>query len=234
MPSLVGRGLRTGWNRLSAVGTDIADLTLARACAGCDEPGPVLCPHCSALVRQPVRAIAIGEDRTVLAALRYGGTARRILLDYKERGTHSLAPALGSALADAVRDCLDPAHEHVGITQIPAHRAALRRRGGDPLAALVRECVRTLRSEGISARAMPLLRNHLERPAAKSLGRVERARAMSGAFTCLDPGALPIVVVDDVVTTGTTLHEALDALESAHALVIGAAAVAATPLAVRS
>lgn len=215
----------------TALASDIADLVLGRSCAGCETIGSVLCEHCAALLRQPIRAIVIGEQRIVLAAARYGGTARRVILDYKERGTHSLAPFLARMLADAVTGCLDASHERIALSPIPAHRAAVCRRGGDPLAALVSACAGELRSRGIDARMAPLLRSRLERPAAKSLGRAERAAGMRDAFLVTAATDLPIVLVDDIVTTGTTMHEAMDAFDRAHLEIVGAAALAATPLA---
>lgn len=65
------------------------------------------------------------------------------------------------------------------------------------------------------------------------LGRDERARNATGMFRlarAAPPFARPLVLIDDVVTTGATLAAAADVMRGAGHEVIGAATVASTPL----
>ena len=64
----------------------------------------------------------------------------------------------------------------------------------------------------------------------KSLGTADRALVAGGAFriTC-SPPALPVIVVDDVVTSGATMREAIATLLHAGVHVVGGVALAATP-----
>ena len=56
----------------------------------------------------------------------------------------------------------------------------------------------------------------------------QRARNLSGALRGVGVPGSPVVVVDDVMTTGATLVEAARALSAQGHLVVGAAVVAAT------
>ncbi len=61
------------------------------------------------------------------------------------------------------------------------------------------------------------------------LGEVERAANLAGSMRCLgSAGPGPVVIVDDVLTTGSTVREAQRALEEAGVVPVGVATVAAT------
>jgi ComF family protein len=111
------------------------------------------------------------------------------------------------------------------LVPVPLHAARRRDRGynqakriAERLAALVAGC-----------RAEPLLRKQHETISQTRLGRQERRKNVAGAFT-LDDGksvdpATRYVVIDDVLTTGATLHACAIALRKAGAEGVDAAAL---------
>jgi ComF family protein len=111
------------------------------------------------------------------------------------------------------------------LVPVPLHAARRRDRGynqakriAERLAALVAGC-----------RAEPLLRKQHETISQTRLGRQERRKNVAGAFT-LDDGksvdpATRYVVIDDVLTTGATLHACAIALRQAGAELVDAAAL---------
>ncbi|MFG2359503.1 ComF family protein [Streptomyces sp. NPDC048521] len=87
---------------------DLTDLVLPAECAGCGAPRTVLCPRCRAALggRAPRRVRPVPEPGglpVVHAAAPYAEEVRALLLAHKERGVLTLAGALGTALAGAVR-----------------------------------------------------------------------------------------------------------------------------------
>lgn len=209
---------------------DLADLVLARACAGCETAGTVLCASCWTWLTHEPRAIALPDGTWAQASAAYTGIGRDVVLAHKERGWHALTPMLGILLARAVTTITD---QPVVLVPIPPHSASLALRGTDPLADITRAAVRGLHSIGQHATHAELLVRAHDHGALKELDRHSRARAVRSAFA-VNPrrrrllGA--IVVVDDVITTGSTLVEARQALVSGGIKVTGAAAVASTPL----
>jgi ComF family protein len=158
----------------------------------------------------------------VFSGLDYDGVAREVILAFKEQGrselTRVLAPALAAAVveAGATLDLLG-----VEVVAVPASRRARRRRGFDPVPALVSRA-------GLDrARVFAPARPHT---AQKTLSVDERAANLDGVFevTALVTGRR-FLLVDDVVTTGATLSTAAAALRSAGAEVLAAAVVASTP-----
>jgi predicted amidophosphoribosyltransferase len=146
-----------------------------------------------------------------------------MLLAHKERGRLALGRPLGVALAGAV--ALLVGDGPALLCPVPSSRAAVRVRGDDPAWRLARVAAAQLPA----ARAVRLLHPARRTRDQAGLGTAERARNLAGALRA-DRGPVgPVLVVDDVVTTGATLVEATRALRAAGHLVVGAAVVAATP-----
>jgi predicted amidophosphoribosyltransferase len=219
--------------RPSDVVTDLLDLVLARACLDCDEPGRVLCHDCLGTRRGTVRQHVLASGLTVAAALDYASSGRDLVLAYKEHGTRALAPMLGTLLADAVAGSPSvQAMRGARLVPVPAHRRS--RRGFDALRGIVRHAVSDLRDRGIRTEVLHPLRAGGRSVPLKTLGRDERRLAVRGAFA-LSPrataralaGRLPLLVVDDVATTGATIEQVATLIEAAGVPVEGAAVVAA-------
>ncbi|MFC7184965.1 ComF family protein, partial [Kitasatospora paranensis] len=112
-------------------------------------------------------------------------------------------------------------------------RAAVRARGHDPTLRLARAAARELRRGGLPARALPVQRQVRPVHDQAGLGAAERRRNLHGALG-VAPGRTgrlagrPVVLVDDLVTTGASLADAARALHEAGCPARAAATVAAT------
>jgi predicted amidophosphoribosyltransferase len=218
------------WNVVS----DAADLVLGRGCRVCNARGPELCRACLADLRVgPHVRTHLPGNRLALAATTYAGVGRAVVLAYKEDGHRSLAAPLGLLLADAVDDVLsDVGSRRTTLIPVPGHSRP--RRGFDALGGIIRHARAELGRAGIEVDVVRTLRTRRDYPAAKALSREERLRHLSGAFTVTHtfadgrPASGPLILVDDVITTGATVTEALRAMGSAGWAVHGIAAVAAT------
>jgi predicted amidophosphoribosyltransferase len=226
---------------------DLADLVLPAACAACGiERAPLrsgVCGRCGVALEalRPFRAVPSPPPPgfpPCVAVGAYEGPLRGVLLAYKERGRHRLAPPLGVLLATAV-SALAPAGRPVTLVPVPSTAAAARERYGDHMTRLAAQAVRRLRVAGWDARlSRPL--EALPRPDSASLTVTQRRAAAESSLRIrsrrigFSRRASPIegtlVVVDDIVTTGATLAAVARRLEEADMQVAGAAVVAATLL----
>ncbi|MGZ0148256.1 ComF family protein [Kribbella sp. WER1] len=166
------------------------------------------------------------------AAAPYGDQLRSLILAHKEHARYGLARPLGRLLATTVRAALAD-RTAVWLCPVPSPRATVRGRGHDPLRRITKAAVRSLCWQGIDARTAPALRV-VRRPEDQAGLSAERRTAnLDGAFAARSPWAetlidQPVLLVDDVITTGSTLTEASRALETAGVRVLGCAVLAAT------
>lgn len=214
---------------------EIAGLVLPADCAGCGHPRTELCERCRGLLGGPssVRRVRPAQEPAGLppvhAAGRYGDEVRAVLLAHKERGALGLARPLGTALAAAVRP-LGVAGT-VLLVPVPSARRAVARRGHDATARMARAAAAELRRQGTPARAVAVLRQRRAvadqsgLDAAGRLANLAGAVEVAGSSTALLTAA-PVVLVDDLMTTGTSLSVAARAVTVAGGKVAGAAVVA--------
>lgn len=204
----------------------LLDLLLPRRCVVCSLPGTTacarcttslpriagtLCARCGAPVAWPVercrecagRRIAFASAR---AGVEYDPAVRALVSAWKERGLRGL----GALAASVVVEVVPPPTGQL-ITFVPADGDRSVRRGHHPPGRLARELGERwgLPVEPLLGRTGPL------RPQ-RGLARDERRRNVRGAFRAHAVGG-PVVLVDDVYTTGATVSAAATALRRAGA-----------------
>ncbi|WP_407552620.1 phosphoribosyltransferase family protein [Streptomyces sp. Pv4-95] len=226
---------------------ELAGLVLPVDCAGCGRPRTELCAQCRrALARGGRGARRVRPEPKpaglprVWAGAPYADEVRAVLLAHKERGALRLAAPLGAALAGAVRGVGAGGRPRSGqggsgplvLVPVPSARRSVAGRGHDPVRRIALAAAGELRRTGAGARVLAVLRQRRAVADQAGLSARERLANVSGALEVPDRvGRLlagpPVVLVDDLVTTGATLAEAARALGTAGGRVAGAAVVAA-------
>jgi len=208
-------------------------------CAACDARLPRLpangCPRCQRAVRRGAACGACAGRASPLAACiaaaAYAGDVESWIqrFKYPRRGWRGLDPApLGvvrQLVSEAARAA--PAASPACVVPVPLHPRRLRERGFNP-AALLARCVARERGGHFDAGLLERVR---DTPSQTGLARRARRANVRGCFRVRAGAAVPPVVwlVDDVVTTGSTLAEAARALRRAGAREVVAVCIARTP-----
>lgn len=216
-----------------------ADLILGASCPGCGRPALGLCRSCGESVRpdprvawpEPVPPTLRGPDVTPVAAGVNAGVLRAAIIAWKEQGRFGLTRALAHLLAASVVE-LAPVGVPVVLVPVPTSRRSLRARGSDVVGELALQSARLLGRAGVDASVEQALTYARATADQAGLGSSARAANLSGAFRLRRgrPGGNgEVMVVDDILTTGATVGEAVRVLTAAGRRPIGVAVVAATP-----
>jgi predicted amidophosphoribosyltransferase len=208
--------------RAGAAAADALALLVPVTCAGCGAADRAVCGPCRDVLEARVQRLE-RAGVTVWAAHEYGGTVASTIGAYKDGGRTDAGGPLAQALLVAVRAALGDAHagRPVELCVIPSTSAARRARGYGPVPRLL--AAAGLRPAGV----LGLTRRRDDQAA---LGAVARRVNAEGALIARVPlSGRRFLVVDDVLTTGSTVGEAVRALRLAGAEVIGAAVIAQTP-----
>lgn len=203
---------------------EAADLLVPTSCLACRGPAGPLCSACGAVLdteRAPSERM-LSDALRVVSAARYDGTVRDLILALKRRHRRGAAALLAPLLIDALRLLLrgGPAGEVLLIAPPPAYRRRVAR-GFDPIRLIAQ------RAGAPPVRAVRRIRRSVDQI---GLGRAGRERNLVGSFRAR--GSLAgsrVVLIDDVLTTGSTLAELARAVREAGGTVLGAATVAHTP-----
>ncbi len=193
-----------------AVARALAATLFPPHCCLCGFPGASLdldlCSFCRADL--PWEAAASTD---ALVALRYEHPVDQMIRELKYQGRIAHARVLGVLLAEAARARGSPLPRL--LVPVPLHPARLQERGFNQATALARYAGRILEIP-VHGAAVRRIRNT---PSQTALGVEQRHRNVSGAFAVAENSrrlrdAQHVAVIDDVMTTGSTLAELREVL----------------------
>lgn len=184
-------------------------------CNGCARDLPWLrhcCDICSLPLPDTSNASRCGRcqqrlppfDRCI-GAFYYADPIAQLISDYKYRAKLNYGRVLGLQLAARIADQYSQQRLPDAVLPVPLHRSRLRKRGFNQSLELGKTVARQLR--------LPLANNHLVRCRAtssqKDLQLDDRQRNVRGAFAIRGNDPLPasVALLDDVVTSGSTVAE---------------------------
>ncbi|GAA3532076.1 hypothetical protein AFL01nite_20130 [Aeromicrobium flavum] len=203
-----------------------ADLVLGACCPLCGGPGLRPCRPCAATIAPEPLVQHVGDLPVAVAGL-HEGPRRDALLTWKVGGAATLDEVMAHHLAAAVLTLIGDGSS-VTLVPVPSTRRSRRERGRDLVSDLATATARRLAVVGVDARVRPVLRLVRQPRDQHALGREERAHNLAGSMRCAAFPTGPVVVVDDVLTTGSTLAEAVRALSAEGAMeILGAATLVA-------
>ena len=210
---------------------NLADLIFPSRCIGCSQLGISICSNCRSSWHPHIylREVSVeGCNYPVVSSVQYSPVASRVLLSAKES---NIADA-DKLLIDAISHSLSHFIKRFGgrtLVAIPSRRSATRKRGRNFLSEITSEVVRISENE-ISFIDTQLLVHSRGVKDQSALNSKQRHSNVSGALAVPskfkprigDGNIGPLIIVDDLITTGATLAEAIRALRTAGFEVKGA------------
>ncbi len=199
-------------------------------CVLCRErqsPGrPIICPQCQATMPSAAGDHKKGDYFSeCISALYYEGAVKSAVHRYKFQNAQAYAPAFGELIAERIYAELDGRYDR--LSWVPLAPDRMRKRGYDQSQLLAANAARRLQK--------PLVRVLKKRRGVGAQSLTENAdqrrQNIAGAYTVTEPeqvGGRRILLIDDIVTTGSTLSECAKTLLKAGAEEVMCATLAMT------
>ncbi len=185
-----------------------------RICPGCEG----MLPYTKDFGKQKIEFVA-----QCVAPLYYEKDVRESLLRYKFESCSGYAKAYAPLVADCIRQTISDKFDI--LSWIPVSRKRLRERGYDQAELLAKAVAKEL-----NLKPEPVLKKIRNTQPQSGTGTAEKRRAnIAGAYRVLKPERVSgkrILLIDDIVTTGSTVRECAKTLGLAGADAVYCAAVA--------
>ena len=204
--------------------TTLLDLFFPSKCALCGKIGVHgVCDACEKALPRMDETLREGAGFGKCAVpLRYEGAVRAALLRLKFHGAQSVAEAFGSILAQCAAEELGGAFDLV--TWAPVSDKRRRKRGYDQAQLLAEAAAKVWDTEPVR-----LLRKKRDNPPQSGLGAAERRGNVIGVYEAVNGERVRnahVLLIDDIITTGSTLAECARVLKDAGAADVVCACVA--------
>lgn len=211
----------------------ISKLVFQATCPACGRlAGELFCDSCHEQICAGRRSQALEPSSQqhplpLFAWATYDNSLRRAIAALKYDRKAAIGDWLGIQMAESwIQQGLHQQHPSFVVVPIPMHPSKQKLRGYNQAELISRSFARQ-----VGYRHLPhVLRRHRETQAQYSVSVTDRDRNLQAAFA-VDPhfkSHTPILLVDDIYTTGATLRSAIQVLQD-HPLNLWGSAVAARP-----
>ncbi|NCV76120.1 MAG: ComF family protein [Actinobacteria bacterium] len=214
----------------------LTSLIYPTQCLGCYKGGSSLCDDCALYwTYQP--SIVQKIPFPIYAIAPYSIEVSRVVLLAKENGNVQAQSMLATAIAQLLASATPQNFKECFLVPIPSKRSSIRRRGEKFLIPILSEVTKIMSSKSEThysvAEILEIQRSVRDQ---SGLTSKERVANMKSAYRVKLPvkseknfAANPVIIVDDVITTGSTMASAYRALKERNLTVIAGAAACASP-----
>ena len=205
---------------------ELLDLLLPTRCALCSALGSAICDECAGRLELQSGGLARGDVRG-LGVTRFGASEQRVIHAFKENGQTSLVGFLANPLAAPLQMLADGLEGSL-LVPVPSSLENFKKRGFRPTMILAKRVSRLSGHVCLVSDALSFLRKVEDQA---HLDSDSRRKNLSGSMAADSRVAgRPVILFDDVVTTGSTILEAGRAVASAGGILVGFLAFAETIL----
>jgi len=214
----------------------LTSLVYPNQCIGCYQGSNPLCDDCAQYWTYPSSRVQ-KVPFPIYATAPYSTVVSRIVLHAKENGNLQAQSMLAKAIARSIASVTFLKSNECVLVPIPSTRSSNRRRGEKFLIPILSEVIELLsHKSGTTYSIANILEIQRLVRDQSGLTSKERFANMNSAYRVKLPAksennfaANPVIIVDDVITTGSTMASAYRALKERNLTVIAGAAACASP-----
>ena len=208
----------------------LQSLVFPSSCIMCAQTDQVICERCNAQWISPPRFINFVDVPTT-SVVPYSSDVSSVVLKAKEDGNRVARRLIAQALYEAV-DLISirKKNQPFVLVPIPSSREAIRQRGESFLHPILKNVNEIAAVHGSKWEWKEVLIHKKRVRDQAGLNSRERSQNLQGVFAVREGVAeeRPIILIDDVITTGSTLKNAILAFNERKMTVLGAATACAS------
>ena len=196
----------------------LKELVFPDICIGCSSPNSKFCFDCQVTWKSHVKKSHVGSKPLYFKSS-YSSEAASIILLAKESFNLEAIKILSTSIAESIIFAIKDMkiNSLISIVTVPSSKSSIRRRGRDHINYLAIEVVKKITSHKVAVEYLPILmtkKNIKDQSKLNGSQRTENTKGNFGVIGCEFPQGA-IFLIDDLVTTGSSMLEAARALSEA-------------------
>ena len=191
--------------------SNLSGLLVQNYCYFCGKIEEIICHQCvvSNLELAKIRNI---QSVPILTMTTKDKTFSKLITSYKDEGVSNLVQPFSKMISVGLK--YFSKHQQVKVVNVPSTNKALQKRGFDPISLMTETACLMAGKRFIYENR--LLVNQRERKDQASLNFQQRKLNTENAFKANFAEIKPVIIVDDLITTGTSITQSIFALRAKH------------------
>jgi predicted amidophosphoribosyltransferase len=192
---------------INSIFRDLSGLLVQNYCYFCGKIEETICHEC-VISNLELAKIQYIQNVPILTMTTKDKTFSKLITSYKDEGVSNLAEPFSRILSVGLK--YFSKHQQVKVVNVPSTTKAILKRGIDPISLMTESaCLMAGRRFIYEKR---LLVNQRERKDQAGLNFQQRKLNTEGAFKASFAETKPVIIVDDLITTGTSIAQSICAL----------------------
>jgi ComF family protein len=194
---------------INSIFRDLSGLLVQNYCYFCGKIEEIICHEC-VISNLELAKIQYIQDVPILTMTTKDKTFSKLITSYKDEGVSNLVEPFSKILSVGLK--FFSKHQQVKVVNVPSTSKAILKRGFDPISLMTESaCLMAGRRFIYEKR---LLVNQRERKDQASLNFQQRKLNTENAFKANFAETKPVIIVDDLITTGTSITQSIFALRA--------------------
>ena len=195
--------------QLKSLFNDLSGLLSQNYCYFCGKVEEIICHECL-ILNLDLAKIQYIQGIPILTMTNKDITFSKLITSYKDEGVSNLVQPFSRIISVGLR--FFSKHQQVKVVNIQSAIKALQKRGFDPISLMTETACLLAGKRFIYENR--LLVNRRERNDQASLNFKQRTLNMENAFKASFAEIKPVIIVDDLITTGSSITQSIYALRA--------------------
>jgi len=194
---------------INSIFRDLSGLLVQNYCYFCGKIEEIICHEC-VISNLELAKIQYIQNIPILTMTTKDKTFSKLITSYKDEGVSNLVEPFSKILSVGLK--FFSKHQQVKVVNVPSTSKAILKRGFDPISLMTESaCLMAGRRFIYEKR---LLVNQRERKDQASLNFQQRKLNTENSFKANFAEIKPVIIVDDLITTGTSITQSIFALRA--------------------